>query len=222
MSNDLESWMPIKGYEGYYMVSDRGRVMNVRNGRVLSPHESAHGYLQVGLGYVGDKKDSAGHRAKAFYLHRLVLEAFKPILAHDLEVNHIDGNKANNTLANLEWCASSENKKHAYATGLATPHNKTSEEVVKEIRKSYVPFSRGQCSAKEISKRLGVSRDLIQKYGSNLGPKGIKETINGRPLTELAREIGISRSTLVYRLKHGFSEEELLKPAFTRNRWSKR
>lgn len=56
---------------------------------------------------------------KTFRVHRLVLLAFRPVKnSRELEVNHIDGNKINNCLENLEWCTSSENQKHAFANGL--------------------------------------------------------------------------------------------------------
>ena len=59
---------------------------------------------------------------KTFRVHRLVLMAFAPIEnMYKLEVNHIDGNKKNNSLSNLEWVTSSENKFHAFATGLNKP-----------------------------------------------------------------------------------------------------
>ena len=59
---------------------------------------------------------------KTFRVHRLVLMAFAPIEnMQNLEVNHIDGNKKNNSLSNLEWVTSSENKLHAFAKGLNKP-----------------------------------------------------------------------------------------------------
>lgn len=56
---------------------------------------------------------------KTYRVHRLVLMAFKPVENMDnLEVNHIDGDKKNNRLDNLEWCTSSENQRHAFSIGL--------------------------------------------------------------------------------------------------------
>lgn len=56
---------------------------------------------------------------RTFRVHRLVMMAFNPIENMDeLEVNHIDGNKKNNKLENLEWCTASENQIHAFKTGL--------------------------------------------------------------------------------------------------------
>ena len=61
-------------------------------------------------------------KKKTYRVHRLVMMAFKPIEDMDkLEVNHIDGDKKNNALSNLEWCSSSENQKHAFQTGLQQP-----------------------------------------------------------------------------------------------------
>lgn len=59
-------------------------------------------------------------KKKTYRAHRLVLMAFKPVdNMENLEVNHIDGNKKNNRLENLEWCTSSENQIHAFKTGLS-------------------------------------------------------------------------------------------------------
>lgn len=58
-------------------------------------------------------------KKRTFRVHRLVMMAFNPVENMDeLEVNHLDGNKKNNKLENLEWCTASENQKHAFKTGL--------------------------------------------------------------------------------------------------------
>lgn len=58
-------------------------------------------------------------KKRTFRVHRLIMMAFKPVENMDkLEVNHLDGNKKNNKLENLEWCTASENQKHAFKTGL--------------------------------------------------------------------------------------------------------
>lgn len=58
-------------------------------------------------------------KKRTFRVHRLVMMAFRPVENMDeLEVNHLDGNKKNNKLENLEWCTASENQKHAFKTGL--------------------------------------------------------------------------------------------------------
>jgi hypothetical protein len=119
--------MPVKGFEGLYEVSEngdvislertvqnRGRMMRVK-GTVLKPSENDWGYKIVNL-----YKDGKQHGKQ---VHRLVAEAFIYPFSGE-QVNHIDGNKYNNSVENLEWCSGSENMEHAYKNGLhskATP-----------------------------------------------------------------------------------------------------
>ncbi|WP_373786512.1 NUMOD4 domain-containing protein [Jeotgalibaca porci] len=118
-----EKWMPIKNYEGFYEVSNLGRVRSVdrvvryKDGRMykypskLIKHKAdKRGYLYVGLNKSGKKSSKR--------VHRLVTETFLPVRGKNLEVNHIDGNKNNNKLSNLEWVTSSENTLKGYELGL--------------------------------------------------------------------------------------------------------
>lgn len=99
---EKEIWVPVGGYEGLYKVSNYGRVMSLGNGkthkskRILSPAESSNGYLQVELWKNG--------QSKTFLVHRLVAQAFIPNWFGDPQVNHIDENKQNNHVENLEFC----------------------------------------------------------------------------------------------------------------------
>lgn len=110
----MENWKVIKD-RPKYEVSDHGRVRNRKTGRVLSPDMYKHkGYEFVGLCGENDRKMK--------FVHRLVAEAFIDNDDPDcIEVNHIDGNKRNNHVDNLEWVTRSENCKHAYRTGLKQP-----------------------------------------------------------------------------------------------------
>lgn len=103
-----EVYKDIEGYEGIYQVSNLGNVRNQR-GKVLKTYQINSGYLCLKLFDANGKRSS-------HLVHRLVAAAFlsKP----KKEVNHIDGNKHNNTVSNLEWCTSSENKRHALDTGI--------------------------------------------------------------------------------------------------------
>lgn len=96
----LEAYRDIPGFENY-AVSTWGRVMNKRTGRYLKPSPNAKGYLRV---------DLYGERKRHMHVHRLVAAAFIPNRQGKPQVNHIDGNKENNSVSNLEWVTDAENK----------------------------------------------------------------------------------------------------------------
>lgn len=96
-----------------YSISNNGQLIN-RRGEVKTPQEDTDGYLKVDL-YSGSKRSTKR-------IHRLVAEAFIPNPYNKPDINHKDGNKHNNSVANLEWVTKSENMRHAYQTGLAKPH----------------------------------------------------------------------------------------------------
>lgn len=112
----MEIWAAIKGREGKYSVSSLGRIRNERTGKVSYGRETGHGYKKVTF---WENNTNCG----TAYIHRLVADAFlvKPIGC--TEVNHKDGNRANNCLDNLEWVTSSGNTDHAVDTGALAPWN---------------------------------------------------------------------------------------------------
>lgn len=113
-----EIWESVKGYEGLYEISDLGRVKRIyKNGktRILKPSCNKQGYVQLAL--------SKNNKLKTFKIHRLVAIAFIKNSSNKREVNHIDGNKKNNSLNNLEWVTSKENIEHAIKTGLRNKTN---------------------------------------------------------------------------------------------------
>lgn len=93
-----------------YDVSTYGEVTNVKTGRILKPDPNRTGYLRVTL-----CKDGT---AKRFFIHRLVALVHIPNPRCVREVNHKNGIKTDNNAENLEWCTSSENKRHAVKVGL--------------------------------------------------------------------------------------------------------
>ena len=118
----MEIWKAIKDYENLYEVSNQGQIrskerqVNVRNGtrtvkaRIRKIFENKRGYMTVVL--------SKENKLKTFTVHQLVAQAFIPNFIKGTEVNHIDGNKTNNYVNNLEKSNPSHNQFHASATGL--------------------------------------------------------------------------------------------------------
>lgn len=114
----MEIWKDIIGYEGYYQISSLGNVRSLdrfdgvhnRKGSILRPRLKKNGYLQVGLRKHMERKWIGIHRLVA--IHFIENPDNKP------QVNHIDGNKQNNTVENLEWATEKENQNHAARIGL--------------------------------------------------------------------------------------------------------
>lgn len=105
----MEIWKTIARYPKYE-VSTEGRVKNTCTGTVLVASNDSRGYPSVTI------RASDGQHTKN--VHRLVAETFLPNPENKRTVNHIDGNKRNNRISNLEWNTVSENVAHAYRTGL--------------------------------------------------------------------------------------------------------
>lgn len=103
-------------------ITSDGVVMS-RLGRVLAVQKSKAGYLRVELWDRG--------RGKKHSIHRLLAEAFIPNPEGKPQVNHIDGDKTNNALSNLEWVTQSENQKHAYKIGLQKGHRVAGRKISK-------------------------------------------------------------------------------------------
>lgn len=114
MDKQEEIWRPVKGYEGFYEVSNRGRVRSVgrwitdkngirrfRKGKILNPVRTKVGYLHVLLCRDG--------KPRWFFVHRLVAMAFIPNPEHKPEVNHLNEQKDMNFAENLSWATAKEN-----------------------------------------------------------------------------------------------------------------
>ena len=104
-----EIWKDIPGWEGLYQISNYGRIKSYKqfeSGKIMSLVNKTGDYFSVVLQGNGRKQRSAR-------VHRLVAEAFIPNPEGLPEVNHIDGNKQNNSVDNLEWCSQSYNVLHS-------------------------------------------------------------------------------------------------------------
>lgn len=164
-----EYWLIVPGYEGKYEASNLGRVRSVSRyitnkhgsktlyrGVVLKQSESGNGYLHVSL---GDKN--------TVKVHQIVARAF--IGESEKQINHIDGNKKNNHVDNLEYLTQSENALHAVGLGLiktgSDNHNsKLTQQQVDDIRKRY---SKRDVSYSQLASEYGVSDALIGRIVNN-------------------------------------------------------
>ena len=125
-----EKWLPIKGYEGIYEISDLGRVRSLpryftqghyaggkaihfTEGRMMKPNAYPNGYMYVTLTKKGKQKKRN--------IHRLVAEHFIPKEEGKDIVNHIDCDIKNNKADNLEWCTQKHNIQYAYDIGRKIP-----------------------------------------------------------------------------------------------------
>lgn len=144
-----------------YEISNLGHLRNKKTNRILKPSTNPQGYLIMVVKLVKEQP------IKGVIIHRAVAETFIENTYNKEQVNHIDGNKHNNSVVNLEWCTRSENMKHAVLTGLRTTHYcdgekafgaKLTKENVSEIKKLYF---RGKCTQKTLAKMFGCSRENI-------------------------------------------------------------
>ena len=136
-----------------YYANDNGSIYSAISNKTLSYQLDKDGYAKVQLSSTDGKR----HR---YSVHRLILENFQPVENMDkLQINHIDDNKLNNKLENLEWCDSSYNNTHAYKIGLksqAGDKNNASKLTEKEVLEIIDLLLSKQFTYKEIALKYGV------------------------------------------------------------------
>lgn len=124
----MEKWKDIDGFPDY-KISSEGKILRISKNYYLKPClDKSIGYFVVNL------YDTKGRPHRKF-LHRLIAEAFIPNPENKRTVNHIDGNKSNNELSNLEWATDSENMLHAFSHGLCENTRKSAYKQQKILSK---------------------------------------------------------------------------------------
>jgi hypothetical protein len=168
MENEI--WKPVKDYEEYYEVSENGNIRTIeryislpshtylKKQKLLTLYKDGRGYLHVKL-YDGKGK------CKSMTVHRIVAMTFIENPENLPEVNHIDHNKKNNILSNLEWMSRGDNIKHSYIhrdpktyKGSGNKNAKLTEDDVINIRKEYAEY---KTSYKNLSAKYNVGTTLI-------------------------------------------------------------
>ncbi len=173
-----EIWKDIPDYEGIYQVSNLGNVKSLDRktlvlrgtnksfyctykGKEIKPKISTDGYYFVNACKNG--------KQKPLYYHRLVALLFIPNPENKLEVNHIDGNKGNNCITNLEWCTNKENVRHAHDIGLIKPkYGKEHPRVTYKILIYKDGVLIGECCGHKELKDKGFT------------PQGVNDVFSGR------------------------------------------
>lgn len=151
--NKMETWKPVVNFEKLYEVSNLGNVRHIGKSKPLSPVDNGNGYLTVTL-YNNTHK-------KRCRVHVLVAEAFIGPKTQGMQINHIDHDKTNNALSNLEYVTASNNMK---AAGIARrwDYRLTDEEVL-EIRAIVTPGVSGPNSMKSLAKRFNTTARNITR-----------------------------------------------------------
>lgn len=167
VSPSREIWKPVVGFEGWYEVSSLGRVRRLiggngtRPGSIKNPTPDKDGYLKLGL-YARDGRKMA-------MVHRLVARAFLGECPPGYEVNHRDGDRANNSTSNIEYATHRANIRHKFrvlGSGLGEDHgqSKLSEQHIREIRGL---LASGITTA-SIGRMYGVNRKTVSKIRDRL------------------------------------------------------
>ncbi|WP_020476215.1 NUMOD4 motif-containing HNH endonuclease [Zavarzinella formosa] len=152
--NMHEEWRPVVGFEHKYLVSSRGSVLSLRASKQLSLRTNTNGYYHVELWNNGIKK--------IYRVHSLVASAFlgeRPLKHH---VNHIDGNKQNNSMGNLEYVTQAENNRHAFKLGL---NHYNLQNLRPENMRRFTKLTDSQVAEIRALKGLVTQAKLAQQFG---------------------------------------------------------
>ncbi len=153
-----------------YYVREDGTIYSEKSNRVLSPQLDKDGYQKVQMMSTDNKR----HR---YSIHRLVMENFNPIENMDnMQVNHIDGDKTNNNLSNLEWCTCEENIHHAMKNNLRAKRNGSAKLKEEEVKTIYLRAKNGE-SCSKLGTEYHVCEDTIRRIRDRILWKQVTENL---------------------------------------------
>ena len=173
-----EIWKDIKGYEGLYQVSNLGRVKSLERYVNHSGNSKRIVYEKILKPVIDNTKYYVvslwkNNIHKRVHIHRLVIETFILNIENKSFVNHIDGNKLNNCIDNLEWCTPQENNIHAYTIGLNPSKRKVNQydldgnliktwNSIKEANNFYKTSHISECCNNKSSRKM--TKGYLWKY----------------------------------------------------------
>lgn len=168
-------WMPVVGYEDYFLVSDRGDVFSLRTNKLIKQVIPKSGYCIFTTRFGGRRGV-----LKCFRVHRLVAEAFIPNPENKPQVNHKNCCRSDNVVTNLEWVTPKENSEHAIKMGRCVIHqgqdrvnSKLTDDSVRYIRNNYIPRDR-KFGARALGREFGVDKVTILGVVEGITWKHIK------------------------------------------------
>jgi hypothetical protein len=180
--NIVENWLPVRGYEGIYDVSNLGNVRTWRNGRwgtaseprLLRPGRTKNGYMTVDLRTNG--------KPRTMYVHHLVMETFAGPRPEGLDVLHGQAGVSDNSRANLRWGTHSENMMDRVRDGTDNrgerhPLHKLSDGEVREIRK----LLREGVKQTIIAEAFGIRQQTVSRIGSGKRRGHLLDVPDGAP-----------------------------------------
>lgn len=162
-----EIWKDVVGYEGYYQVSNLGRIKRTRGGKGAQSGKILKQYMRDGYSSVYLTKDA---KTEGYSVHRLVAMAFHENPENKICVNHINGVKSDNRAVNLEWVTYKENTAHAWKTGLCTvkPLSDETRKKMSESRRGKHLSEEHIRSIKEAHKRENLSDETLRKRSESI------------------------------------------------------
>ena len=150
----------IIGFEGKYTISSIGEIFSIKSNKLLKNSTCNQGYPMAKL-FISYDRITKKREYKYVRVHRLVATHYLPNPDELPMVNHLNGNKLDNSVANLEWCTARQNVHHAIATGLVIPKPKLlSAKQLATCRSNYIKG----IPIKDMAKKYGISRLTIERW----------------------------------------------------------
>ena len=173
----------IKGYEKMYSVTSDGKVFGHKRNKYLNQKTTRFGYAEVILSNGKDAK----RNVKYITVHRLVANAFIPNPNNLPQINHIDSNKLNNDVSNLEWMSAKDNIRHSWANGMSEPSRPNLGKNMPNAKSKYRnviyigknnSFKAVLCRVKDGNRFTKTKSFSIDKYGYNEAERLAAEAVN--------------------------------------------